>query len=216
MVETGKRILLVDDSELVQTMLADHLESEGFEILTARDGQAGFEQVLAQKPDLIITDVQMPRMNGLDLTRKLRETESTRATPIIMITTLNTMEDRIAGIEAGADDFINKPFNKQILLLKIRNLLKSSALARQVAERYHELREATEQLKRLQGERQFSMEVVGDELRNLAENLRGTLERLAAAAPPSSLPEPTGKLLAHAVECGKILSDKLNRAFKGM
>ncbi|MBI3892148.1 MAG: response regulator [Candidatus Wallbacteria bacterium] len=209
--QIGKRLLIVDDSELVVTMLADHLESEGFEILVANDGQHGYERVLADKPDLVITDVQMPRLSGLDLTRKLRENESTRPLPIVMITTLNTMDDRLAGIEAGADDFINKPFNKQMLLLKIRNLLKSSALNRQVQQNFEEMRSVNAEMEKLQKRQKYWMEVVGQEIKELAGSLHVTLNKLATDT--ASAPEVTQKLAKHAFDTCKTLSERLNKVF---
>ncbi|MBI2944642.1 MAG: response regulator [Candidatus Wallbacteria bacterium] len=208
----GKRLLIVDDSELVVTMLADHLESEGFDILVANDGQQGYERVLADKPDLVITDVQMPRMSGLDLTRKLRENESTRPLPIVMITTLNTMDDRMAGIEAGADDLINKPFNKQMLLLKIRNLLKASALNRQVQSNYEEMKAVNAELDKLQKKHKYWMEVVGEEIKEVAANLQMTLGKLQGEM--ASCPESAQKVAKYAFDYARTLADRLDKVFK--
>ena len=213
MAESGKRLLLVDDSELVVTMLSDHLETEGYEILTAPDGAAGWARVGADKPDLIITDVQMPKMSGLDFTRKVRAGEATRHIPIIMITTLNTMDDRIAGIEAGADDFINKPFNKQILLLKIRNLLKSGLLTKQLAQNVQAMKAANEELEKLRRRAKDWIEVAGEELKGLAANLSSTLNKLTGEMANSGANESTSKLARWSADYAQSLSDKLNKVF---
>lgn len=117
-------ILVVDDHEaniiLVETVLA----SQGYEIISASDGKQALELVAAQPPDLILLDIIMPGMNGFDVCARLKEDERTRLIPIVMVTSLNDPQDRIRGIEVGADDFLSKPFHLAELSARVRSLLK--------------------------------------------------------------------------------------------
>ncbi len=207
MADTKPKLLLVDDSELVMTMLSDHLASEGFEIHMAEDGAIGYQKAKTVHPDLIITDVQMPNLSGHDLTRKLREDKATQKLPIIMITTLSTMEDRIKGIECGADDFINKPFNKQMLMLKIRNLLKSSALHKQVEASLEEMRKMREKEK-------YTMEVLGEEILEMAANMCASLGQLETNLTSGGAAEQQVRMAKSAAGSAESLSVKLKQVFK--
>ena len=117
-------ILVVDDQEanimLVETILAP----QGYTIIAASDGEQALELVAAQPPDLILLDIIMPGMNGFDVCARLKEDERTRLIPIVMVTSLNDPQDRIRGIEVGADDFLSKPFHSAELVARVRSLLK--------------------------------------------------------------------------------------------
>jgi DNA-binding response OmpR family regulator len=121
------RILIVDDSPFNVDLLEQELEDLGYATLTASNGQEAVDLVHAEKPDLVLLDVMMPIMDGFEACRLLKEDEATRLTPIIIMTALDRLEDRIKGIEAGADDFLTKPYNEQELIARIRTALRMKA-----------------------------------------------------------------------------------------
>jgi len=118
------RILVVDDIPLNRKLEKTYLESVGYQVVLANDGVAALQRVDEETPDLILLDVMMPKMNGFQVCQRLKHTENTRFIPIIMVTALNEIEDKVKGIEAGADDFISKPFNKLELLARVKSLLR--------------------------------------------------------------------------------------------
>jgi len=118
------RILVVDDVKQNLELLEAHLISEGYQVDTAGSGHEALEMVHKNAPDLILLDIQMPGINGYQACEKLKGDGNTRLIPIIMITALREVEDKIKAIEAGADDFITKPFNKLEVLARVRSLLK--------------------------------------------------------------------------------------------
>lgn len=120
----NSRILVVDDVEPNRELLEAHLISEGYQVESACNGHEALEMVQTRAPDLILLDIQMPGINGYQVCEKIKAGENTRLIPIVMITALREMEDKIRAIEVGADDFISKPFNKLEVLARIRSLLK--------------------------------------------------------------------------------------------
>jgi type IV pilus assembly protein PilB len=121
-----KTILLADDSEIVIKVLVNILESENYRILTAADGREALETARRERPDLIITDLAMPRMNGIELVTQLRARLATRYIPIIMLTARQEMDAEVEGIAAGADDYLTKPVNPRRLLARVGRFLKRS------------------------------------------------------------------------------------------
>jgi DNA-binding response OmpR family regulator len=115
-----KKILIVDDATTVVMMHKLILSREGFEILTARDGQEGFDTALAAKPDLILMDVMMPNLGGIDAVRLLRGHEETKAIPVIMVTTRGEAESVSRGLDSGATDYVTKPVDGAELVAKVR------------------------------------------------------------------------------------------------
>jgi two-component system, sensor histidine kinase and response regulator len=121
-----KRILVIDDLPENVFLLQDRLESEGYEILTAYDGKTGINKAISELPDLILLDVMMPEMNGIEVCKTLVSNPSTVNIPIILVTAKAGAEDTKEGLEAGAFDYIKKPFNKIELLARVNSALKLS------------------------------------------------------------------------------------------
>jgi DNA-binding response OmpR family regulator len=119
------KILLIDDDRNVLDMLAMAFEDEGHEILTASDGMKGKRQADQERPDLIVSDVNMPGLDGFTLCRKLREQGST--VPIILLTARDTEIDEALGLELGADDYVVKPFSTRILAARVSAILRREA-----------------------------------------------------------------------------------------
>ena len=118
-----KKILLVDDSQTVLLMHQLLLADRGYELITARDGQAAVETALAERPDIIFMDVLMPRVDGFAACQELRAHENTRHIPVIMVTTRGEPHNVQRGYESGCSDYITKPFNANELLDKLERYL---------------------------------------------------------------------------------------------
>lgn len=118
------RVLIVDDHESNRKLLATILGHEGYHCETAKDGEDALQMMSDIKPDLVLLDIMMPGLNGFEVAKQLKAQDSTRHVPIIMLTALNDRESRIKGLDAGAEDFLNKPFDQLELRVRIRNLLK--------------------------------------------------------------------------------------------
>jgi DNA-binding response OmpR family regulator len=119
------RILIVEDEPSMVAGLRDNFEFEGYEVVTAGDGEAGLERALADSPDLVILDVMMPKLSGLDVCKQLKSKRP--ALPIILLTARGQEVDKVVGLELGADDYVTKPFGPEELLARIRVALRRVA-----------------------------------------------------------------------------------------
>jgi DNA-binding response OmpR family regulator len=122
--KTDGRILIIEDELPMRTALADCLEAEGYRVLTATDGQSGLERALREKPDLVLLDIMMPRLDGYALCSELRRLSI--PVPVLVLTAKGQIEDRVRGLDAGADDYLVKPFSTEELLARVRALLRRS------------------------------------------------------------------------------------------
>ena len=125
-------ILLVDDEEAVQKLLTYPLEQEGFRVLQARDGEEALRRFEAEQVDLVVLDLMLPRLDGLEVCRRLRARSTV---PIIMLTARDDELDKVVGLELGADDYITKPFSIREFRSRVRALLRRAALGADVAAR---------------------------------------------------------------------------------
>lgn len=118
-----KRILIVDDDITLQTALTRRLENQGFEVLNAMNAAEGLEQFKLKAPDVVVSDILMPEMDGFEFCRQLRSTPSGQLVPFIFLSSLGAVENRIHGHSIGGDDYLVKPFHPQELIAKIYSLL---------------------------------------------------------------------------------------------
>lgn len=152
------KILVVDDKDRNLRLMEAMLIPLGYEVVLARDGEKALETVRNISPDLILLDIMMPKMDGFEVARRLKEGEETRIIPIVMVTSLKEVEDRVKGLEVGAEDFLTKPVDKTELRARVQSLLKVKAyndhmrnyqkeLEAEVSRRTEQLRRALKRLK---------------------------------------------------------------------
>ena len=118
------RIPIVEDDPSLVELLRYNLETEGFDVSVARDGDGGLEAIDSQEPDLVVLDWMLPNMSGIEICRQMRQRTATRSTPVIMLTAKGEESDRIRGLETGADDYIVKPFSPAELTARIKAVLR--------------------------------------------------------------------------------------------
>jgi putative two-component system response regulator len=118
------RILVADDLEPNRDLMTGLLTREGYTVITVPDGAAALEEIERHPPDVILTDVLMPQMNGFELCRRVKQNPATRLIPVVIFTSLSEREDRIEGINAGADDFLTKPLDAHELRARVRSLVR--------------------------------------------------------------------------------------------
>lgn len=135
------RVLVVDDHPQNVELLEAYLVPEGYDVVTAYDGVEALERVEEGAPDIVLLDVMMPRMDGYEVCRKMKEDEETRFIPIVMVTALKELDDKIESIEAGADDFLTKPIVKIELLTRIKSLIRVKRLHDDLEKSYRELKD---------------------------------------------------------------------------
>jgi len=120
----SEKILVVEDEPDVQELIVCHLEAQGYQVDRASTGEQGLQLALEGSPDLVMLDILLPGIDGLEVFRRLRQAEATQPLPIVFLTAKNEESDVVVGLELGADDFITKPFSPRILVARIRSLLR--------------------------------------------------------------------------------------------
>lgn len=121
-------VLVVDDEEQNRTLLRDPLEARGFEVMEAENGMQALEKIADRPPDVVLLDLMMPKMDGFEVCRRLRKYADTAHLPVLMITALSQRADRLMGIKAGANDFLNKPIDIQDVILRVGNAVYAKRL----------------------------------------------------------------------------------------
>jgi len=123
-----KRILVVDDEIYIVHILEFTLTMEGYEVATAADGEEALRKIEQDRPDLVVLDIMMPKLDGYEVCRRLRQDDDLKSLPVILLSAKGRPIDRETGLEVGADDYIVKPFSPRRLLEKIRELLERQTL----------------------------------------------------------------------------------------
>jgi len=122
----NETILLIEDEKNIRELVKYNLEQDGFHVLTASKGNAGLETAVKEKPALVVLDLMLPEMSGLEICKILKQNEKTRLIPIIMLTAKGTESDKVIGLELGADDYITKPFSPREFVARIKAVLRRS------------------------------------------------------------------------------------------
>jgi len=138
-------VILVEDNEDFRFYLKDNLR-EHYQIAEACNGKEGWQKILSQHPDLVVSDVSMPEMNGIDLCKKIKNDKRTAHLPVILLTALTTEDQQLTGLETGASDYLTKPFNFEILLSKIRNQIQQQAVAKKTYQKQLTLKPAESEI----------------------------------------------------------------------
>jgi class 3 adenylate cyclase len=220
-VSAPARILVVDDTPLNVKLLADLLGAQGYDVFTASSGRQALALVEKEDLDLVLLDVVMPEMSGYEVCRKIRANAATGILPVVMVTALDPGEERIKGIEAGADDFLTKPINQAELLARVRSLLRVRELYEQLADLNRTLeqrvREQVGQLERMGRLKRFfspqlaELIVAGDTEDPLKSHRREVtvvfldLRGFTAFAETSEPEEVMGVLREYHAEMGKLI-----------
>src|SRR5919199_4087229 len=143
---TPPRILAVDDTPENLDILRMRLEAHGYEVVTAADGEEGLARARALQPDLILLDIMMPKRDGISVLKELKQDETLPFVPVILVTAKADARDIVAGLDAGGDDYLTKPFDHAALLARVRSMLRIKALHDTVQGQAEQLREQAEQL----------------------------------------------------------------------
>jgi adenylate cyclase len=133
------RILVVDDTPANVKLLADLLGVKGYTVVTAASGEEGLKKVAEHRPDLVLLDIMMPGLNGYEVCRAIRADPATGVLPVVLVTSLDPAQERIKGLEAGADDFLTKPIHQAELLARVKSLLRIKSLYDEVERQKTEL-----------------------------------------------------------------------------
>jgi two-component system, sensor histidine kinase and response regulator len=187
----GGRVLVVDDESRNVMLLQDLLEARGYTVWSAADGEQGLALARERVPDVILLDVMMPRLNGFDVCRKLKAEQKTAMIPVLLVTSLDARQDRLAGIGAGANDFITKPIDSADLLLRVRNAISMKQLHDQVTAQFRQVQE-------MEAARDTLTHMIVHDLRSPLTGLRGYLDLLTAVA------NGNGEVLEYASEANAI------------
>ena len=134
-----KKVLIVDDSTVVLATLKDKFEEEGFEVILARNGIEGFKKAVEELPDLIISDIIMPQMDGWEFCEHVRANPETTSIPFIFLTQEKDAPSKIKGFSIGADDYITKPFSRDEILIRAKNIIKKTETIMEAARKKSDL-----------------------------------------------------------------------------
>ena len=127
-------VLLVEDEQTLAMIIKDTLEEQDFIITTAGDGEEGLRKFFEQKPDVLVADVMMPRMDGFEMVRRIRQSD--KATPVLVLTARSAINDVVKGFELGANDYLKKPFGMQELIVRLKALMHNAFVEKEIPNTY--------------------------------------------------------------------------------
>lgn len=178
MSENRHTVMIVDDNIDTVELLRKRLKAEGYETLEAYDGEEALQKIYESKPDIIILDVMMPKLDGYEVCSRLKSDEKTKFIPIIMLTAKSDVESRVKGLDIGADDYVPKPFDYRELSARIRSLLTRKETAQRAIEE-----ERTESVRKL-------IDSLSHEIRNPIVSIAGYAKKIYDSLPPGDPNKP--------------------------
>ncbi len=178
----GPEVLIVDDDPRNVKLLESYLTGEGYRVRCASNGPEAVELARASVPDVVLLDVMMPGMSGHDVCRELRQDPRTRATPIVLVTALDSTAHRVEGLDVGADDYVTKPVRREEFLAKLRSLLRVRRLLLELQRARDILAQRNAQLEELESLRQTLAQTLVHDLKNPLAALMGNLDLMARQA----------------------------------
>ncbi|MBF0476641.1 MAG: two-component system response regulator [Deltaproteobacteria bacterium] len=217
--EAPKKVLVVDDEDRNLRLMEAMLIPLGYKVYLAANGEAALSGVKDNPPDVILLDIMMPKMDGFEVTRRIKSDEETRFIPIVMVTALKDVEDRVRALEAGADDFLTKPVDKVELRARVRSLLKVKAyndhmksyqrqLEQEVAHRTEQLEQAFKRINMASLETIFILSRAAEHKdEDTGSHIRRMANYSAAVARKMGLPDRTVEAILYAApmhDVGKI------------
>jgi signal transduction histidine kinase len=182
-------ILVVDDDPRNVRLMESILKTSGYAVITAEDGEQALEAVARHRPDAVLLDVMMPGVSGFEVCKKLRGQYETRLLPIIMVTALNALEEKVQALETGADDFLSKPVNRMEMLAKLRSILRVKSLHDEVEQTRLQLEAKNRELIQVEQLKEKLMQMVVHDLKNPLSGIVGNLQLLelqGQGMPPES------------------------------
>ncbi len=201
----GGSVLVVDDDQRNVRLMESILRGGGYQVIKAYNGEEALRLVESDRPDLLVLDVMMPRMSGFELCQRLKGRYETRLLPVIMVTALNALEDKVQALEYGADDFLTKPINKLELLAKVRSVLRVKALQDEIERRKSEIEAANQRLVRMQGFKESMMQMVVHDLKNPLASIMGNIQLIQMQSIEMMTPARLGELLQRTQESARQL-----------
>jgi len=172
------RVLIVDDNKENIDLIAYFLKPQNYELITAMDGVEALEKVESEKPDIILLDIMLPKMDGFQVCERLKKNKETRFIPIIMITALKELKDKIRSLEVGADDFISKPFENVELLTRVKSLLRIKAYHDELEQKNQELHEKNQALLRVDQFKEELSHLIVHDMKNPLFVIQGNLQMM--------------------------------------
>src|SRR6266571_7747297 len=202
--DTGS-VLVVDDDQRNVRLMESILRSSGYQVLKAYNGEEALRIVEDDSPDLLLLDVMMPKMSGFELCQRLKGRYETRLLPIILVTALNALEDKVQALEYGADDFLSKPINKVELLAKVRSVLRVKALHDELEKNRLEIEKKNQELIRMEGFKESMMQMVVHDLKNPLASIMGNVELIQMQSAETVNPARLKELLQRTQESARQL-----------
>lgn len=175
---SNPKILIVDDNKENIDLIAYFLKPQNYEIVTAVDGAEALTKVETTKPDIILLDIMLPKLDGFQVCERIKKNEETRFIPIIMITALKELKDKIRSLEVGADDFISKPFENVELLTRVKSLLRIKKYHDQLEEKNAELKEKNIELEQMNQFKEELNHLIVHDMKNPLFVIQGNLQMM--------------------------------------
>jgi len=173
-----KKVLIVEDNQENTDLLVYFLKPKGYRLTTVKDGAAALEQVEKEKPDIILLDIMLPKLDGFQVCEKLKSADETKAIPVLMITALKDLKDKIKALEVGADDFISKPFENVELLARVKSLLRIKEYRDELAQKNLELQEKNKSLVWMDKFKEELINLIIHDMKNPLFVIQGNLQMM--------------------------------------